>query len=70
LGSESPCPIVVSRSQDLSFDAGAILKKLIERFGGKGGGTGTMAQGGGLTGEPQAILDAARDLLKSELVNS
>ena len=57
---ESPALIVVSRSQDLSLDTGAILKSLIDRFGGRGGGKGAMAQGGGLTGEPRAILDAAR----------
>jgi alanyl-tRNA synthetase len=61
LGSESPFPIVVSRSQDLGFDAGEILKTLLERFGGKGGGKGAMAQGGGLAGEPHTILDAARE---------
>ena len=27
---------------------GAVLKKLIDRFGGRGGGKGAMAQGGGL----------------------
>ena len=57
---ESPTLVVVTRSQDLSLDAGAILKELIDRFGGRGGGTGGMAQGGGLTGETSAILDAAR----------
>jgi alanyl-tRNA synthetase len=70
LGSESPSPIVVTRSQDLSIDAGVILKKLIERFGGKGGGKGGMAQGGGLAGDPRQILDAARDLVKSEFADS
>ena len=55
-----PALVVVSRSQDLSFDTGALLKTLIDRFGGRGGGKGAMAQGGGLTGEAQAILDAAR----------
>jgi alanyl-tRNA synthetase len=57
---DSPTLVVVSRSQDLSIDTGALLKALIDRFGGRGGGKGTLAQGGGLTGEPRAILDAAR----------
>ena len=60
LTTESPTLIVVSRSQDLSLDTGALLKSLIDRFGGRGGGKGAMAQGGGLTGDPRAILDAAR----------
>jgi alanyl-tRNA synthetase len=60
LTTESPTLIVVARSQDLSLDTGAVLKTLIDRFGGRGGGKGAMAQGGGLTGEPRVILDAAR----------
>ena len=57
---ESPTLAVVSRSQDLSLDTGAVLKALIDRFGGRGGGKGAMAQGGGLVGEARAILDSAR----------
>lgn len=57
---ESPTLAVVARSQDLALDTGALLKVLIDRFGGRGGGKGSMAQGGGLVGEPRAILDAAR----------
>ena len=60
LTTESPALIVVARSQDLSIDTGAILKVLIDQFGGRGGGKGAMAQGGGLAGEPNAILEAAR----------
>ena len=57
---ESPALIAVARSADLSLDTGDLLKKLIDQFGGRGGGKGAMAQGGGLTGDPRAILDAAR----------
>ncbi|HET9468559.1 MAG TPA: alanyl-tRNA editing protein [Vicinamibacterales bacterium] len=60
LTTDSPALIVVARSQDLSLDTGAILKVLIDQFGGRGGGKGAMAQGGGLAGEPSAILEAAR----------
>lgn len=56
---ESPRLIVVARSQDVTLDTGDVLKKLIERFGGKGGGKGLMAQGGGLVGAQQEILAAA-----------
>jgi alanyl-tRNA synthetase len=62
---ESPTLVVVSRSQDLSIDAGAVLKDLVDRFGGRGGGKGAMAQGGGLTGDPGAILAAARASIAS-----
>jgi alanyl-tRNA synthetase len=58
---ESPALVVVARSQDLSLDTGVVLKALIDRFGGRGGGKGAMAQGGGLVGEARAILDAARE---------
>ena len=58
---ESPCLIVVARSQDVTLDTGDVLKKLIERFGGKGGGKGSMAQGGGLVGAHQEILAAASE---------
>jgi alanyl-tRNA synthetase len=66
---ESPALIVVSRSQDLALDTGVLLKDLIDRFGGRGGGKGAMAQGGGLAGEPRAILDAARDFVKSTIAS-
>ena len=58
---ESPSLVVVARSQDVTLDTGAVLKKLLDRFGGKGGGKGSMAQGGGLVGAPQDILAAARE---------
>jgi alanyl-tRNA synthetase len=61
LTTDSPSLIAVSRSQDVPLDTGALLKKLIDRFGGRGGGKGAMAQGGGLVGEPRVILDAARE---------
>ena len=56
---DTPFLIVIARSQGVSIDTGDILKKLIERFGGKGGGKGDIAQGGGLSGVPQDILGAA-----------
>jgi len=62
---DSPALIAISRSDDLTLDTGVLVKNLIERFGGRGGGKGAMAQGGGLAGEPRAILDAARDFVKS-----
>ena len=61
LSTEVPSLIVVSRSQDLKIDAGAILKPLLDRFGGRGGGKGAVAQAGGLNGEAAAILAAAKE---------
>ena len=65
---ESPSLIVVARSQDLSLDTGAVLKPLIDQFGGRGGGKGTLAQGGGLAGDPQAIVAAARAEISRQLL--
>ncbi|HKY21013.1 MAG TPA: DHHA1 domain-containing protein [Vicinamibacterales bacterium] len=63
--SETPSLIVVGRSQDLAIDTGAVLTPLLERFGGKGGGKGAMAQGGGLTGDAQEILRIAKEQIGS-----
>ena len=64
---ESPSLIVVARSDDLSLDAGTVLQPLLDRFGGKGGGKGAMAQGGGLTGETQEMLKAAREQIQARV---
>ncbi|MEO7270614.1 MAG: DHHA1 domain-containing protein, partial [Vicinamibacterales bacterium] len=62
VGSLSPAPIVVARATDVELDAGAILKQMVGRFGGKGGGRSELAQGGGLTGAADEILALARSL--------
>jgi alanyl-tRNA synthetase len=62
ISTDAPAPIVVARSQDVAIDAGDILKALIERFGGKGGGKGAMAQGGGLSGSSADIISGAREV--------
>jgi alanyl-tRNA synthetase len=64
IADESPSLVVVSRSSDLTLDPGAVLGKLIDRFGGRGGGKGSMAQGGGLTGNAQEILTFAREEIR------
>jgi alanyl-tRNA synthetase len=42
-----------------------VLQQLLKRFGGRGGGKPELAQGAGLTGDPQEIVAAARELLGS-----
>ncbi|MFN7978214.1 MAG: DHHA1 domain-containing protein [Vicinamibacterales bacterium] len=61
--SASPMLVVIARAADVPVDAGAVLKALTAEFGGKGGGKPDMAQGGGLGGDPAAILAAARRAL-------
>jgi alanyl-tRNA synthetase len=57
-----PSSLVVARAADVSLDAGALLKRMIERFGGKGGGRQDLAQGGGLAGSTEEMLTYARAL--------
>lgn len=59
----SPAFVVVARSGSVKLDAGAVLKQLIERFGGRGGGKADLAQGGGLNGDPMDIATVARNQL-------
>jgi alanyl-tRNA synthetase len=42
-----------------------MLKQLIERFGGKGGGRPDLAQGGGLQGSPDELIAAVRSIFPS-----
>ena len=65
VATSAPIAIVVARSSDVALDANAVLQQLLERFGGRGGGKPELAQGAGLTGDPQAIAAAARELLKA-----
>jgi alanyl-tRNA synthetase len=65
VGASAPITIVVARSSDVSLDANAVLQQLLKRFGGRGGGKPDLAQGAGLTGEPQDIATAARELIRT-----
>ena len=60
-----PSAVVIARGQDAEVDCSAALKKLIERFGGKGGGRAELAQGGGLQGAPDDLVSFARSLISS-----
>jgi alanyl-tRNA synthetase len=63
VGDPPPAAIVVARSAGLPHDAGALLRQLVERHGGKGGGRPELAQGGGVTSPAADVLQSARDLL-------
>jgi len=63
----SPTPpmlAVVARSADVALDANAVLRALMGRFGGRGGGRQDLAQGGGLTGSLENVLAAAREAMR------
>ncbi len=60
----TPSAAVIARAPDVAVDCALLLKKLIERFGGKGGGRPDLAQGGGLQGDPEEILRLTRELFR------
>jgi alanyl-tRNA synthetase len=63
VSSPAPSALVVARSADVALDAGAVLKAMVARFGGKGGGRPDLAQGGGLEGSTAEMLTYARTLV-------
>ena len=62
-----PALLVIARAPDLSLDASAVLKALLQQFGGKGGGKPDLAQGGGLIGAQADIIAALNQLIESSL---
>jgi alanyl-tRNA synthetase len=58
-----PVAAVIASSPDVGLDANTVLRALLDRFGGRGGGKPDLAQGGGLAGGAEEILSAARELL-------
>jgi alanyl-tRNA synthetase len=61
--SSSPAAIVIARHPDSGVDSAAVLRQVMQRFGGKGGGRPELAQGGGLAGEPHQIVNYLLELL-------
>lgn len=57
-----PIAVVAARAADVRWDASAVVRKLSERFGGKGGGRPELAQAGGLDGDARDVLSFARTL--------
>jgi alanyl-tRNA synthetase len=66
IGEPAPAAIVVARSAGLPHDAGALLRDLVQRHGGKGGGRPELAQGGGIAAAASAVLNSARALLAND----
>src|SRR5688500_13869909 len=59
----TPAQVVIARGASASVDAGALLKQLAAKFGGKGGGKPDLAQGGGLNANGAGLVSAARALM-------
>ena len=65
IGASEPLPVVVARSPGVAVDANAVLQQLLKRFGGRGGGKPELAQGAGLSADPQNIAAVARELIRT-----
>ena len=64
VSSPAPASMVVARAGDVALDASAVLRALVSRHGGKGGGRPEMSQGGGITSDAEAVLQTARELAR------
>jgi alanyl-tRNA synthetase len=62
-----PVAVVVGCSAGIDLDANALLQRLVQRFGGRGGGKREIAQGGGLAAPVEEIAAAAREILSQSL---
>jgi alanyl-tRNA synthetase len=65
-----PALVAVARGELGALDAGAVVRALIARFGGKGGGRQELAQAGGLDGDAAAIRDEALRLVTGAGLNA
>lgn len=58
-----PAVLVVARSADVALSAHEVVQRLAAEFGGRGGGKADLAQGGGLHGSPEKILERAGEIV-------
>lgn len=58
--------IILARSSDLDFDAGAVLKQVLSRYGGRGGGRSEFASG---SVDPSKVEDVFHTVLETVLTN-
>lgn len=66
VSSERPASVAVGANPDESWSAAEIVGRLVDRFGGRGGGRRELAQAGGLDAPGEAIREAALALLAGE----
>jgi alanyl-tRNA synthetase len=62
-----PAVAVIARSRNVSVDTSAVLKELVQRFGGRGGGKPELAQGGGLDEDAEKVVAATLEIIGSQL---
>lgn len=63
LSARSPALVAVARSKDVAIDSASVLRVLMDRFGGRGGGRPDSAQGGGLNGSVSEMLETVRQTM-------
>ena len=64
ISAPTPSSLLIAASADVNVDCAAVLKQVVAKFGGKGGGRRDIAQGGGAEGDPQEIAAYCRHLLE------
>ena len=64
------CQVFVARGGDVRVDCGRLLRDVLGRFNGRGGGKPEFARGGCGEVEPARVLEAFRDLLRSDASDS
>ena len=67
ISTEPPVSVVVARSPGVPVDAHQLLRQIIERFGGRGGGKPDLAQGGGFAAPAEQVAALARELIEVAL---
>ena len=67
LSAGEPALVVIARATGVGLDAAAVLKTVLQRFGGKGGGKPDLAQGGGVAGGREDIVAALNQIIESSL---
>ena len=67
LSASDPSFLVIARAPDVNLDAAAVLKAVVQQFGGKGGGKAELAQGGGLAGARADMTAALGQIIASSL---
>ena len=62
-----PVAVVVARAHDVDLDAAAVIRGVLDRWDGRGGGRPEVAQGGRLDADPDEVTELARRLLSQAL---
>lgn len=62
---DAPATLILARSRDLGLNCGAVLKEILTKFGGRGGGSPDLAQGSADSEHLEPALEAIRLKLRA-----